>query len=186
MARTNNMLLIGIPIILVIIFVIVPVLYCTRYLHSGLLVWRFIGSMARHKEQGQVRLLCQTDHQALLNACRELSRRVAAGEMKPGTYYIRSNPRPEVAGFPHSILDLQPSAVVIDNDGRVEVAMMGGLDHFGVFAYPEDYKQPPFVGFKLGDRELLPGLWYYDDGYEGNPGYDKKIDGLLQKRKQAR
>jgi predicted secreted Zn-dependent protease len=53
MVRTNNMLLIGIAIILVIIFVIVPVLYCTRYLHSGLLIWRLIGSMARHKEQGQ-------------------------------------------------------------------------------------------------------------------------------------
>jgi len=61
--------------------------------------------------------------------------------------------------------------------------MMGGLDHFGVYAYPEDYKPPPHAGFELGDKKLIDGLWYYDDGYRGNPEYGKRIEALLQKRK---
>ena len=62
--------------------------------------------------------------------------------------------------------------------------MLGGLVHFGVVAYTEDYQKPPFAGFKFGDRELIPGLWYYDDGYN-NPEYDKKFEALLQKWKES-
>ena len=32
------------------------------------------------------------------------------------------------------------------------------------------------------NKELIPGLWYYDDGYE-NPNFFKKIDELIQKNK---
>ena len=32
-----------------------------------------------------------------------------------------------------------------------------------------------------GDRKLLDGLWYYDDGYKGDPNsFDKKIDRILE------
>jgi len=118
-----------------------------------------------------------------LDACRELSRRFARGELKSGQYNVRHDSHPDVAGFPKPIIDLAPNLVIIDEYGGVSLDMMGGFDHFGVSFYPVDYKKPPFVGFKLGDKELIDGLWYYDDGYEGNPRYQKKIDALLQKRK---
>ena len=59
------------------------------------------------------------------------------------------------------------------------IEMMGGMDHYGVSVYREDYSGTQFAGFKYGDRELVPGLWYYDDGYDENPRYGKKIEGLL-------
>ena len=163
------------------ILVIVSVAYfASQHWDEVLFIW----TMAREDRQGHVRLLCKTDHKDLLDACRELSRRVATEDLKDGKYYVRSDPHPEVAGFPKPILDLGPNCVFIDCNGRVMLEMMGGLNHFGVSAYSEDYKKPPFVGFKLGDKKLIDGLWYYDEGYEGNPRYQKKIDAMLQKGKE--
>jgi hypothetical protein len=72
-----------------------------------------------------------------------------------------------------------------ENDtGRVVVEMRGGLDHFGIQAYPENYK--PCFDSKLGDKELLPGLWYYDDKYKKKPNYNKEIDTLLLKENQKK
>ena len=51
-------------------------------------------------------------------------------------------------------------------------------------AYTEDFKEP-WPNFKFGDKELLPGLWYYDDLYQGDRKYDERIQALLKKRKQA-
>jgi hypothetical protein len=62
--------------------------------------------------------------------------------------------------------------------------MYGGLHHYGVTAYREHY-EPASPSFRYGDRGLVRGLWYYDDGYEGNQKYDQKIKALLKKRKQA-
>jgi hypothetical protein len=53
------------------------------------------------------------------------------------------------------------------------------MSHFGVNIYPEDFKEPK-GNFKYGDRELLPGLWYYDEGYLRNPEFDKIIEKLIE------
>jgi len=132
----------------------------------------------------KVRLLCKTDHQALLEACNKLSKQVAKGDLKPGKYMVLINPDPEVSKFPRPILELRPKYVYLDdNIGYVLIEMTGVLEiHFGVRAYPEDFKASS-KGFKYGDKELIPRLWYYDDGYRDNPEYDKKIEALIQKGK---
>lgn len=137
----------------------------------------------RDAQRKQVSLLYKTDHQALLKACRELSRRVAAEDLKSGTYRIRTDRDPAISQFPQPILDLKPNYVYIDeNDsGRVMLEMHGGFAHFGVLAYTEDYKKPSWSEY--GDKELIPGLWYYDDGYNENPKYDKTIETLRPKGK---
>jgi hypothetical protein len=130
----------------------------------------------------RVKLLYRTDHKALLGACRELSGCMRMGKLKARMYHFGPNPDPQTAQFPQPILDLMPAYVTVETDGRVVVAMMGGLDHFGVYAYPEDYKKPPFDDFRFGDMKLIEGLWYYDDGYDARPeDWQERIDALKPK-----
>lgn len=136
---------------------------------------------AEKGQQRQERLLCETDFQALLEGCREISRMYATGELKKSQYMIRIEPDPDASKFPKVILDLEPTCVNIQGDGMVQVELLGGFVHYGVCAYPENYKAP-FSGFSYGDRELIDRLWYYDDGYLKNPKYGEKIETLLQKR----
>ena len=151
----------------------------------------FVGKAVREfKNERKVlmtRLLCETDHQVLLEACRELSRRADVGDLKRGTYYIRNHPQKYASLFPKEILDLQPRYVHIDenNNGKVGISIFGGFDHFGVTAYTEDYLESG-PKHEYGDRELIPGLWYYDDGYIDDPEYDKKIDKLIEKHKKGK
>jgi len=140
---------------------------------------------ARRADAMRARLLCETDHKALLEACREIIRWVDEGKLKPGMYKIRGGSwQPEVSCFPQVILDLAPQYVLID-ERYVKMPMHGAAASFGVFAYPEDFKEP-HPGFLYGHRKLIEGLWYYDDGYvrDYDSQYAKKIDALLQKRKK--
>jgi len=136
-------------------------------------------SCGDYERELRVQLLYRTDHQALLEACRELSTRVGKRELKPGMYRIRAARDPIVSRFPRIIVDLAPSYVVVDEDGRITVEMLGGTDHFGVKAYPRNYRKPAFADFTYGDKELCDGLWYYDDGYkELGADYEKRIEAL--------
>ena len=144
-----------------------------------LLVRGFVFFGVRDAQRKRVSLLYETDHQALLKACKELSKMVAKGELKPGEYYLRGSQRhPAALRFPKPILDLAPNYVYIDeNDsGRVMLEMHGGFDHFGVEAYAEGYEKPSYSEYR--DKELIPGLWYYDEGYRENPEYEKVIEAL--------
>lgn len=145
------------------------------------LYWvRFIKMDVEKGKQRQVRLLCETDYQVLLEACRELSRRVATGDLKPDQYNVRLNPHPAASRFPQPILDLEPTYVAIEPDGSVQIELHGGFLSYGALAYPEDYEKP-----KHADKKLIDGLWYYDDGYrEENPKYQKWLDELIQKGKK--
>ena len=142
---------------------------------------QFGADAAREVVQAETRLLCETDHQALLDACRELSRQVRSGQLKVGVYMA-----PEALRFPEPIPALRPKHVIVDRDGLVELEMGFGMWPLGVRAYTEDYpKYPP--PFKYGDRELVKGLWYYEDGYSIHPdAYDKRIDELLSKNKKLK
>lgn len=148
----------------------------------------------RQADLHRVLLLCDTDHQALLNAGREILDQVPKD-------YLHQNPPPDGVShlgnfkfvlpediqIPQIIRDIKPHVCLISYDGYLTLEMHGGWDHikremnhFGVNIYPENYKEPK-RNFKYGDRELLPGLWYYDEGYDYGPEkYDKRIDELIE------
>ena len=132
-----------------------------------------------------MRLLSETNHQDLLEACRELSKQVEAGKLRPRIYYVRSRKRlPEVVQFTKVILDLHPRYVSIDEDGRVVLQMGGGFANYGVVAYPEHYRQPD-RNFAYGNMKIIDGLWYHDAEYEGSPKHQKRIEELIRKWKAA-
>ena len=126
-------------------------------------------------------LLYQTDHQALLEACREISKRVTSGEIKVEhnhTYYKHSGDLdPEKKLFPKPILDLTPSQVYIENNGMVGI-IMSPVVPYGVRVYPFGVKRGYY-----GDLELIPGLWYFDQDFVSHPEHKKEIEELLKKRK---
>jgi hypothetical protein len=176
--RKNHIL---IPIVVSVILG-TTAFYINKNVFPSLFVRLFVSWGVKESQKLCERLLCETDHVTLLEACRNLSRQAKKGEIAPGQYYIRGHPSPESSHLPKPVLDLAPSYIYIDeNDsGRILIEMMGGLDHEGVVAYSEDFIKT-HKGFVYGDKELIPGLWYYDDGYKDNPNHQKKINDLIRK-----
>jgi len=132
-------------------------------------------------------LLYETDHRALLEACRVLPRQVASSQLKPGSYQVNSrNPDPESKLFPQLIQDLLPLRVDILKSGVVDIIMSSRVI-YGVVAYPENYGSTPDDSLKYGDRlwgiELIDGLWYYDEDFQNHPEHMKELEQLLKKRK---
>lgn len=103
-------------------------------------------------------LLHHTDHKALLAACRLL--------IKEG-YEVQYNigwpdKHPNVEKFPKEILALKATYVHVHDDSRVIIEMWGGMSHYGVVAYAEDFKEP-YKDFIPGNKKLIDGLWFYSD-----------------------
>jgi len=153
-----------------------------------------VKELHRQAHLRRVLLLCETDHQVLLMASREILSQIPKDRLllNPPPDEIRHLDSlkfvlPKEVQIPQAILDLKPYVCLISHDGCLTVEMHGGWDHikremshFGVNIYPEDYKEPE-SNFRYGDRELLPGLWYYDEGYLYGPEeYDKRIDELIE------
>ena len=140
------------------------IILAAGYVLYGL--YAFHSSMVEVKEdirQRENRLLYGTDHQALLRACRDVLAMVARGDLKETHYRVRNNrhPSPELSRLPQLILDLEPTEVFVDGACLV-VEMHGGLYHYGVRAYPENFEEP-HANYEYGDKQLIDGLWYYTD-----------------------
>ena len=104
------------------------------------------------------KLLHRTDHESLLVACRSI--------MKPefvGTYLLTwPDKHPDADKLPKEILALKPQGVTVYDDGRVLITVMGGMSHWGVVAYSEDFKEP-YEGHIRGNKKLIDGLWFCSD-----------------------
>ena len=119
------------------------------------------------------RLLCETDHQILLETCRDIMKQEG---LKAGSRYF------DMSQFPQVIRELDPTVVWLSHENFLCIGIRAGMSHIGMYAYPEDFKAP-YEKFKYGDKELITGLWYFDEDYHFKPEYDKKIEKLLHKRK---
>jgi hypothetical protein len=97
------------------------------------------------------KLLYDTDHQAVLEACRDLMARHKRGEI-PDLFF------PNDPGFPDVLRALRPSYLSVHDDMMV-VEMHGASDHYGFFAYAEGSK---WEG-RDGGQKLIDGLWWYGE-----------------------
>jgi hypothetical protein len=61
--------------------------------------------------------------------------------------------------------------------------MLGPIGHFGLQACPEADQNRS--GAEYDNKELVPGLWHYEDGYDEDAEYEKIIEALRPKRQQA-
>jgi hypothetical protein len=143
----------------------------------------FLDSAENLEQQRRVLLLYHTDYEALLKAGRDILKQ---GPKDPWNYrplgpiHINGFPVPSGVRIPKIIRKLRPYATLINFYGYVVVQMKEGVVGFGVKIYPEGFKEP-HRDFEYGNRELLPGLWYFDDEYSHDPEYDKKIDEIIKK-----
>ena len=154
------------------------------YLLPYLRIFGFIIMDGVKDRQRLVRLLSKTDHQALLEACREISKETSTGNLTtPYRYKVRPKLDPEVSRFPQLVLDTEPLYIEIASDGRLSLEITGALHHCGVTAYPENYEKPN-DNFKFGDKKIIDGLWYYEHGYDSKRG--KWVEALLEKGKRQR
>ncbi|UCF14683.1 MAG: hypothetical protein JSW59_14815 [Phycisphaerales bacterium] len=104
------------------------------------------------------RVLHRTDHESLLNACRSIMK-----DEYIGRYDLTgSDKHPDADKLPKEILALKPPRVVVFDDGRVIIVMLGGMSHWGVVAYAEDFKES-YVDYVRGNKKLIDGLWFYSD-----------------------
>ena len=161
------------------------VLYCFVFISVDFLPWSLVG---RRLQQQRIMLLCNTDHQVLLKAGRDVLNQIPLDSLNPRTNGVEISgdfPVPDSVQIPHAIQDLKPRRYLINYDGYLSVEVSASRDHFlGVNIYPEEFKEP-YRRFTYGDRELIPGLWYYDYEYRYNPEqYDKRIDELIKKHKK--
>ena len=104
------------------------------------------------------RLLHNTNHHALLIACRDIMK-----EGYRGKYMLKgSNKHPDADKIPKEILALKPTYIRVENDDYVHIELWGGMSHIGVTAYAEDFKKPT-KNFKYGNKKLIDGLWFRSD-----------------------
>lgn len=134
----------------------------------------------------RIRLLYHTDHEELLQAGREILRQ---GPKDPKNYryygpmHIDGFPVPRRVRIPKVVRKLKTHANLINFNGYVVLQMKEGVIGFGAKIFPEGFKAPRSPYFSYGNKELLPGLWYYDEKYHPNPQYDKIIDYIIKKGK---
>jgi hypothetical protein len=167
----------------VLVIVAIALIVACVLLRGKLSVPAFLDSAEHLAQERRVLLLYRTDHEALLKAGREILRQGPKDPMNYryfGPMHIDGFPVPRAVCIPKVIRKLRPHASLINFNGYVVLQMQGGMADFGVKIYPEGFREPRGY-FEYGNRELLPGLWYYDYEYSDNPEYDKRIDEIIKK-----
>jgi len=70
--------------------------------------------------------------------------------------------------LPAYLRSLQPKHVCVDGDGKsVSMEFGGGFYHYGLHAYADDTATES-AERDIRSKELIPGLWFYEEHYGGN------------------
>jgi len=133
-------------------------------------------------DEKRVQLLYETDHEALLQACRSLMEQKRNNSLNMNHWFIeqrfakalRINGNFHAAGISETIVDLEPVFIKIYEDDRVLIELVSDFYSVAVQAYPDDVEGG-------GNKKLLDGLWYWDVGYEKISDFDEYLKRLKPK-----
>ena len=180
MRLSRKRVIVGILALIVLVLTARAVIPSVRFLVEFVV---FTKKWSQQAARGRHHLFFETDYQELLAACRDLSQRTAAGELRSGQYNVYCGKRdPETLSFQQVILDLKPAHVFTNwhGDGEVITELMPGPEWLGVTAFPEGSEGH-------GAVKLIEGLWYFDPGYQHNrPKYVARINDMIEKGRQSR
>ena len=170
---------------LILITVVIGSFVIASYVYLIILKIHDVNEMEKRRPV----LLYETDHQALLEACRELSQKAAIGQYEHGKRYILYGhyTDPKTKEFPLLIRDIEPLYVLIDAEGVVYVIMSVRV-MYGVFAFPENLDSKIIEEYKADNQEraieLIDGLWYFDNDFLDHPEHMKAVEESLENRGQ--
>ena len=135
--KTRNkwilLIVFGLAIVIIAGFVFWPNGYVARWARRQFLVHtkKEVNDAHRHAHLRRVILLCDTDHQTLLKAGREILSQVSKNSLNPRHDEIRHLGDlkfilPKEVQIPHTIQELKPYICLISYDGYLTLEMHGG------------------------------------------------------------
>jgi hypothetical protein len=130
---------------------------------TGIVIIAFISDGAAEFEVKRQRLLYQTDHQELLEACREVIKRYNEGLYSDPLIYRSDDALEEGReNIPEAILDIEPVRIWCDEDS-VTVAIRIWMSGAGVRACSVCEEAEP----RWDEVKLIDGLYFFDDELVG-------------------
>lgn len=111
----------------------------------------------RQIEARRQALVYQVNHDALLEACRELQANYAQARA------TKSWPTDHRTLWPEMLRQLNPSDVSRGSGATLYIEFGGGFHHFGYVVFPTDDERPDIGGMGWAWLRLRDGLWYYDE-----------------------
>ncbi len=120
----------------------------------------FMAWMIRQLVVKKQRLLYKTDHSELLKACRQVIARYNNGAFSTDKIvFDDARSVSDIKQIPEIMSDLNPVYIWLEKK-RAVVALIGGMDHAGVYAYVDTED----AVLHDDSMKLIDGLVYYDDG----------------------
>ncbi len=133
----------------------------------------YVSLSREHTSMRQHGLIYQTNHAAILAACREmlLHKRDYGDHQHPGSasepvsdYIVLDS---DDRRLPAVIRHFKPATITIKDDS-VEIEMGGGFFHYGLTAFAQGAVSELHHKDLGGTRRLIPGLWYdWEEGVGG-------------------
>lgn len=171
--------------IIIALLIVMPVFVVISFYSYVFLSWSSLVPSQTEIERERKKLIYETDHYKLLSACRSLIDEAREGKWRVDRYCLidirdcNAEYKEQIKKFPKEILGLKPTCVIIMED-KIRIEMYGGILHLGLIASYTDQLDKDYEKF-FGNKKLIDGLWYYDDGYRKNPEFEKYIESLRPK-----
>lgn len=163
--------------ILVICIIILALIFVVSVISPVFLAITFVVDSSRKIESKKVKLLFESNHEELLLACRKMLLEAKDGKREYGELlFLTKEEKKLYESLPEPLKKIEPVSIGISPD-RIMVSLWGGMYHVGIVAFPEG----TMPWGNQCHKELIEGLWYYDDRYNSDPDFEEYIESLRPK-----